>query len=778
MELNRKASKLYKNLSSSELYSYAYYLYAISKNCQEIVFPLDVSGIILSIAKNLGKIESLAAALELCLKNLEEREYLYPASDDFVQRYPYAQYEIDESILDSDCANMTEEELNIKRLIMVEDSDDRLTGLFAKIIYLGFFCEKDKIISTSKLSVKQVLSLKIKKKYWQKITDLSEIDFLRREIEFSEKELQVIQLLYRLFSFPDFSQIVLSELDMDYEDIFIAILGITNDEYSLIFRKDQKLVNYGFFEEDEGMSDDFICVLKNQNLNLYFSELIQEIDPEDAYDLGSFSVAKPKTKVLSQLLCGENPVSILLYGKPGSGKTEYAKSLAKMTGKKVIMFKNESEFSNEKASLCKLNLLLSLNRQDSILIVDEADSILSTIEFTLKGPSISNKKGLINKMLDNCQNKVIWIVNYIGEIDSSTKRRFTMSCKFGSMPKQILENILLSKLEPLCISEPAQMCIMRRFEKYNITGSSVDNIVKAISSFKDVDEKVLLRDAEVILRENSLLLNGPNKMRCNVGGSYDSSVLNTSMRAESIVKMLKNAQAFAEKHQMANGNTSGVRMLFYGVSGTGKTEFARYLSQMLGKEILLKRVSDIFGMYVGQTEKNIAKAFEEATEKGMILLFDEADAFFADRNQAIRSWERTQVNEFLTQMEEFPGILICTTNLKHILDKASLRRFQITVEFKPMEGDGVKTLLEKFFPSYFPKGSLSQEGVAKEKGGVVGLSKLLCYNSVTPGDFSRLAGKIRFMDEQDISAQMIVDELCTIQEEKNMDFNCRVGFAV
>lgn len=58
------------------------------------------------------------------------------------------------------------------------------------------------------------------------------------------------------------------------------------------------------------------------------------------------------------------------------------------------------------------------------------------------------------------------------------------------------------------------------------------------------------------------------------------------------------------------------------------------------------------------------------------------------------------------------------------------------------------------------------------------LSKLLCYNSVTPGDFSRLAGKIRFMDEKDISAQMIVDELCVIQEEKELAFCGRVVFAV
>ena len=782
MRMLRRASRLYKDLSTSELYSYAYYLYAISKNCRDIDFPLEVAEIIGDIAKRLGKTESLSAALEGCVTDLEERGYLSLARNHLMKKYPQARYEMDEQILSKDSSSITDQELNFFRLIMAEDSNDMLSGLFAKLIYLGFFCEEDKILSSSKLSVDTVLATKIKRKYQQKINDLSDVDFLRKEVELSENELRVLQLQYRLSTFPDFIRMALDEMEMSYDDIIMAILGLTSQTYSKILRRDQKLVNYGFLEEDGCLSDDFVCVLENQNLNLYFSELIQEIDSQDAYDLESFSVAKSKTQVLSEMLRGEKPVSVLLYGKPGSGKTEYAKSLAKTTGKKVILFRNESEFSNEKNALCKLSLLLSLNRQDSILIIDEADSILTGIEMGIFGPVVSKKKGLVNKMLDNSQNKVIWIVNYIKNIDASTRRRFTMSCQFCSMPKDTLDNILLSKLEPLSLSEPLQRSIMKKFEKYNITGASVDNIVTAISSFKDADDKVLLRNTEVVLRENSLLINGANKMRCNVATSYDSSVLNTSMGAESIVKMLKNAKSFAKKNRMGSGMDTGVRMLFYGVSGTGKTEFARYLSQMLGKKILLKRVSDIMSKWLGETEGNIAKAFAEATERDMILLFDEADSFFADRNNAERSWERTSVNEFLTQMEEFPGILICTTNLKHILDKASLRRFHITVEFKPMEEAGIKTLLEKFFPAYFPKGSLSQDGSQRdgfqEKRGEVSLSKLLRYNSVTPGDFSRLAGKIRFMDEEDISAQMIVDELCAIQEEKDLELDGRVGFAV
>mgnify|MGYP003434658131 FL=1 len=232
---------------------------------------------------------------------------------------------------------------------------------------------------------------------------------------------------------------------------------------------------------------------------------------------------------------------------------------------------------------------------------------------------------------------------------------------------------------------------------------------------------------------------------------------------------VKNAQNFAQNNHQEKDSSASVRMLFYGLSGTGKTEFARYLSEILGKKILLKRASDILDKYVGGTEEKIAAAFEEAAAKDQILLFDEADSFFADRNKAERSWERTQVNEFLTQMEEFPGILICTTNLKKIMDKATLRRFHITVEFNPLKEDGIKTLLQKFFPAYFSNNELEK----------IDISALTNYNSVTPGDFGRLAGKIRFLDEEDVCAQMIIDELCDIQEEKDSDSSKnKIGFAV
>ena len=82
--------------------------------------------------------------------------------------------------------------------------------------------------------------------------------------------------------------------------------------------------------------------------------------------------------------------------------------------------------------------------------------------------------------------------------------------------------------------------------------------------------------------------------------------------------------------------------------------------------------------------QNIAKAFSEAEQKGAILVLDEVDSFLQDRSGAYHSWEVTQVNEMLTQMESFQGIFIATTNFMTNLDKASIRRFDMKIEFKPL----------------------------------------------------------------------------------------------
>jgi DNA replication protein DnaC len=331
------------------------------------------------------------------------------------------------------------------------------------------------------------------------------------------------------------------------------------------------------------------------------------------------------------------------------------------------------------------------------------------------------------------------------------------------MSRSMLKTIADTKLNKINMSTKLHSELVDLCGKYRVTGASVDNMVKTVSAMdlNGTNDGQIVSDVKKVLESNSTLIYGKKKMRENVRSSYDLSVLNTSIPAQNIVDMVTNAQEFAEANNDNSDAGSGIRMLFYGLSGTGKTELARYIAEKLNKKIIIKRPSDIFGMYVGDNEANIKAAFEQAENSGDILLFDEADSFFTDRSNARTSWERTTVNEFLTQMEEFSGILICTTNLRQIMDPAMQRRFHILTEFKPLRRDGIEKLLSHFFGSY----NFDEEQ----------LSAIAKYNSVTPGDFGSLSGKIRFMPRNAITSELIVSELCKIQEEKESN-NKPIGF--
>ena len=130
---------------------------------------------------------------------------------------------------------------------------------------------------------------------------------------------------------------------------------------------------------------------------------------------------------------------------------------------------------------------------------------------------------------------------------------------------------------------------------------------------------------------------------------------------------------------------------------------------------------------------HLAAAFREAEENDAILFLDEADSLFINRQTANRSWETSQTNEILTQMENFSGILICCTNLLENLDEAAMRRFAFKIKFLPLTEEGKLCLYRKYFSMV--NGSLSPEEE-------IHLSKV---RSLCPGDIKAVWQRTRFM---------------------------------
>jgi hypothetical protein len=128
----------------------------------------------------------------------------------------------------------------------------------------------------------------------------------------------------------------------------------------------------------------------------------------------------------------------------------------------------------------------------------------------------------------------------------------------------------------------------------------------------------------------------------------------------------------------------GYRALFYGPPGTGKTLTACLLGKLSQKDVYRIDLSLVVSKYIGETEKNLGKIFDQAVNKNWILFFDEADALFGKRTQSSSSNDRyanQEVSYLLQKIEDFPGIIILATNLKANLDEAFARRFQNMIYF-------------------------------------------------------------------------------------------------
>ena len=128
----------------------------------------------------------------------------------------------------------------------------------------------------------------------------------------------------------------------------------------------------------------------------------------------------------------------------------------------------------------------------------------------------------------------------------------------------------------------------------------------------------------------------------------------------------------------------GTMALFAGLSGTGKTLAAEVLANELKLDLYRIDLSQVASKYIGETEKNLDRIFDEAEQRGAILLFDEANALFGCRTEISDShdhYANLEISYLLLRMEAYSGLAILTTNTKEALDAAFLCRIRFVVEF-------------------------------------------------------------------------------------------------
>ena len=538
------------------------------------------------------------------------------------------------------------------------------------------------------------------------------------------------------------------------------ILNLNSSDVQNAFRKDGifaktsiiKLDSYGrnLRSKIDVLNGEFIEALftKCESINEVFASAIKPCS-ETNLTLKNYTHVKEDMQILVSFLKSavrkkQRGVNILLYGSAGTGKTELSKVVASELNLKLyeVTYDDGDGYANELKrikSYCLAQNVLSAG--SNLLMYDEAEDVFNTRNEEKR----QYGKAFINRSLETNELPTIWITNNIYSMDEAVVRRFNLAIELG-VPN---ENMRAKIIKEYSVNLIDNQLIKKLAKNEHVAPAVVSNASLVVSNLNTRDKnKAFERVISNTLKAQGYGEIEKDKSSDDLPSSYDPNFVNSNCNLNELMQGIKESKS--------------ARVCLYGVPGTGKSAYAKFIAKSLRKPIIIKKGSDLLSMWVGGTEQNIAEAFKEAKDKKAVLVFDEVDSFLQDRSMAARSWEITQVNEMLVQMESFDGIFIATTNLIDNLDKASLRRFDLKLEFGYLLPNQALNLFKK------------ECALLKVKFDEDAAKKVSNLGLLAPGDFAsvRRQAKFRPIKNGDDFYERLEQEVALKNEEKS----ARIGF--
>jgi hypothetical protein len=345
----------------------------------------------------------------------------------------------------------------------------------------------------------------------------------------------------------------------------------------------------------------------------------------------------------------------------------------------------------------------------TVLVMDEADDVFTGVDEG-EGDKRRGSKIFMNRLVEKTAPPTVWITNHPERLGPAVVRRMSLAIRLtesGRRRREVVANIAARRGLALVDDDLDQLAAVQAAPALVESGLRL----AALACAGGTEAALAVRSVAAAMGGQA----GTAAVKRDSFG-FDPALSSADCDLAGLVE------------RVAASRDPALWFCFHGLPGTGKSAYARHLAARLGVDVVERCASDLLSMWVGETEKGIARAFEEAADRRAMLVLDEADALLRDRVGARAGWEVSQVAEMLSRMEAAEHPFACTTNLMDSLDPATLRRFLFEVEFRPLSAAQARAMFRAALGAEPPAGLDALEGMAPgdfalvaRKAGVLGI---------------------------------------------------------